>query len=223
MAQQRAYPLTFSVDYPDRDLSRLSTVFRLVAAIPILILLGLLTGTGADGWFGGSIGARFGDRVIDADMTNAFAGGGGLLFLPPLLMLLFRKKYPGWWADWNRELLRFANRVGVYLALMDDRYPSTDEQQAVRLDFPQPDGARLSRWLPLVKWLLAIPHYLVLFFLGIAAVGCVVVAWVAILVTGRYPRGLFGYVEGVMRWSNRVTAYAFVLVTDEYPPFSLDP
>jgi hypothetical protein len=138
-------------------------------------------------------------------------------------MQLFRGKYPGWWADWNRELLRFANRIGVYLALMDDRYPATDEPQAVRLDFPQPDGTRLSRWLPLVKWLLALPHYVVLAFLGIAAIACVVVAWFAILLTGRYPRGLFGFVEGVMRWSNRVVAYAVILVTDEYPPFSLDP
>ena len=118
-------------------------------------------------------------------------GGTGLLFLPPLLMILFRQKYPRWWFDWNLELLRFMNRVGVYFALMDDRYPSTDEQQAVHLDFAYPDAQRdLNRWLPLVKWLLAIPHYIVLFFLYIGAFFVVIVAWFAILFTGRYPRGL---------------------------------
>jgi hypothetical protein len=139
-------------------------------------------------------------------------------------MILFRQKYPRWWFDWNLELLRFANRVGVYLALMDDRYPSTDEQQAVRLDYPYPDvPTELNRWLPLVKWLLAILHYIVLFFLGIAAVVVVIIAWFAILFTGRYPRGMFDFVEGVIRWNIRVVAYAIVLVTDRYPPFRLAP
>ena len=145
-----------------------------------------------------------------------------MLFLPALLMILFREKYPRWWYDWNLELLRFENRVAVYLALMDDRYPSTDERQSVALDFPYPDVKQeLNRWLPLVKWLLAIPHYILLAFLGIAAIVCVIIAWFAILFTGRYPRGLFDFVLGVMRWGNRVAGYAFVLVTDRYPPFSL--
>ena len=139
-------------------------------------------------------------------------------------MILFRQKYPRWWYDWNLELMRFSNRVGVYLALMDDRYPSTDERQAVSLDFPYPDAKNgLNRWLPLVKWLLAIPHYIVLFFLFVGALGAVIVAWFAILFTGRYPRGLFDYVEGVGRWAVRVFAYSIVLVTDEYPPFRLRP
>ena len=139
-------------------------------------------------------------------------------------MILFRQKYPRWWFDWNRELLRFSNRVGVYLALMDDHYPSTDEQQSVRLDYPYPDAKHdLNRWLPLVKWFLAIPHFIVLFFLWIAAFVMIVIAWFAILFTGRYPRGAFDFVLGVLRWTNRVTAYAFVLVTDRYPPFSLQP
>ena len=147
---------------------------------------------------------------------------GGLLFFPPLLMILFRQKYPRWWFDWNLELMRFTARVTVYFALMDDRYPSTDEQQSVKLDFPYPDARTdFNRWLPLVKWLLAIPHYIVLFFLYIGALFVVIAAWFAILFTGRYPRGLFDYLVGVERWSNRVVAYAFVLVTDRYPPFSL--
>jgi hypothetical protein len=198
------YPVEFLVEYPDRELNRLTTAFRLIVAIPILILAATI---------GGSMGS------YGAGMA---AGGGGLLVLPPLLMILFRQKYPRWWFDWNIELLRFANRIGVYIALMDDRYPSTDERQGVALDFPYPDAAQeLNRWLPLVKWLLAIPHYIVLVFLWIAAVVMVILAWFAILFTGRYPRGLFDFVQGVMRWENRVIGYAFIMVTDQYPPFRL--
>ncbi len=202
------YPVQFSVEYPDRDLDRLTTAFRIFAAIPILIVVATLTGTGP-GWHWPWMLAL---------------GSGGLLFLPTMLMIVFRQKYPRWWFDWNLELLRFTNRVGVYLALMDDRYPSTDEKQGVTLDFAYPDAARdLNRWLPLVKWLLAIPHYIVLVFLWIATLFVTLFAWFAILFTGRFPRGLFFFVEGVIRWANRVAAYAFVLVTDEYPPFRLEP
>src|SRR6266571_6017635 len=153
--QQPMYPVQFSVDYPDRSLNRLTTAFRILVAIPILILLGSVSGS----TFGAAYkGSRF-----------AFSGAGGLLFLGPLLMILFRRKYPRWWFDWNLELQRFTNRVLVYLALMDDRYPATDQQQGVHLDYVYPDAGRdLNRWLPLVKWLLAIPHYIVLFFLWIA-------------------------------------------------------
>jgi hypothetical protein len=149
-------------------------------------------------------------------------GAGGVLFLPTALMLLFRRKYPRWWFDWNLELTRFTTRCLAYLALLRDEYPSTDEEQAVHLDLWYPDPpTELNRWLPLVKWLLAIPHYVVLFFLTLAAVACVIIAWLAILLTGRYPRGLFEFVTGVFRYSLRVGAYAFLLTTDRYPPFSL--
>jgi hypothetical protein len=207
-AGSTAYPVTFSVDYPERELNRLTTGFRLIVAIPILIVLAALGGEGA----------HYGN-----EQSWAFGGGaGGLLFLAPLLMILFRQKYPRWWFDWNLELLRLENRVCVYLALMDDRYPSTDERQSVQLELPYPDAERdLNRWLPLVKWLLAIPHFILLVFLWLAAVVAVIIAWFAILFTGRYPRGLFDFVLGVLRWGNRVVAYAFVLVTDEYPPFRL--
>jgi hypothetical protein len=210
-AGEERYPVQFSVDYPDRDLNRLTTAFRLIVAIPILIVYA-------------SIGGHEGAYGAGGDGSTIAVGAGGLLFLGPLLMIVFRQKYPRWWFDWNLELARFSSRVSAYLALMDDRYPSTDERQAVALDFAYPDAAQgLNRWLPLVKWLLAIPHYILLVFLWLAALVVVVIAWFAILFTGRYPRGLFDFVLGVMRWTNRVIAYAFLLVTDRYPPFRLSP
>lgn len=150
------------------------------------------------------------------------AAGSGVIVIPTALMIVLKKKYPRWWFGWNRELLRFINRVGTYLALMGDRYPSTDEQQSLRLDFPYPDVAKeLGRGLPIVEWLLAISHCIVLFFLCLGAFFAVIGAWFAILFTGRYPRGIFGLSRGVFRWHNRVVGYAFTLVTDRYPPFRL--
>ena len=203
------YPVQFAVDYPDRPLDRLTTAFRLIVAIPILIVLGAVSG---------------GTLESSNDRTKAavVVGAGGLLFVATALMIIFRQKYPRWWFDWNQELLRFTARVGVFLALMDDRYPSTDEQQAVHLDFVYPDAQRdLNRWLPIIKWLLALPHYFVLIFLYVGALLAVIGAWFAILFTGRYPEGLFHFVEGVMRWHNRVIGYAVILTTDTYPPFRL--
>jgi hypothetical protein len=172
----------------------------------------------------GTIGGYSGQWHAGAETSTVAVGGTGLLFLPPLLLIVFREKYPRWWFDWNLELLRFVNRVGVYFALMDDRYPSTDEQQAVRVDFDYPDARQgLNRWLPLVKWFLAIPHYIVLFFLYIGVFFAVIGAWFAILFTGRYQRGAFEFVEGVYRWHWRVIGYAFLLITDKYPPFRLAP
>jgi Domain of unknown function (DUF4389) len=200
-----SYPVQFDVDFPTRPLDRLTTAFRIVLAIPIIILLSILTSS-----------------VVQGDHhTSSFTLAAGILFLPLVLMLVFRQKYPRWWFDWNLNLLRFSNRVTAYLALLDDRYPSTDEEQSVHLDFPYPDSRQLNRWLPLIKWLLAIPHYVVLFFLWIASLVAVILAWFAILFTGRYPHDLFRFVVGVLRWTNRVNAYAFVLVTDQYPPFRL--
>jgi Domain of unknown function (DUF4389) len=206
-----AYPVNLSVEYPDRPLDRLTTAFRIFVAIPIMIVLGAVSGTT---W----------SFYSSSGTVHVVAGAGGLLFLGPLLMILFRQKYPRWWFDWNLELQRFTNRVLVYLLLMDDRYPSSDQEQGLRLDYVYPDVPReLNRFLPLVKWLLAIPHFIVLAFLWIAVFFVVIVAWFAILFTGRYPRGIFDFVEGVVRWGQRVVAYAFTLVTDVYPPFSLRP
>jgi len=204
------YALTFSVDYPDRSLDRLTTFFRIFTVIPIAIVAATVSG------------ATY--SYDTATATTTIAAAGGLLFAAPLLMILFRKKYPRWWFDWNRELLRFQARVGAYLALLSDQYPSTDEQQYVHLEVDYPNvETDLARGMPLVKWFLAIPHYIVLFFLYIAAFVCLVIAWFAILFTGRYPRSLFDFVVGVGRWHLRVAAYMFILVTDKYPPFSLEP
>ncbi len=97
------------------------------------------------------------------------------------------------------------------------------EEQSVHLEIDYPDVERdLNRWMPLVKWFLAIPHYIVLIVLGVIAVFAIIIAWFAILFTGRYPRALFDYVVGVGRWGLRVQAYVSLLVTDRYPPFSLD-
>jgi hypothetical protein len=203
------HPLVFDVEYPDRELNRLTSAFRIFTAIPIAIVLTAI---------GGSVTIATG-----AGTTTLAAGGAGLLVIPTLLMILFRQKYPRWWYDFNLELLRFHNRVGVYIALMDDRYPSTDDRQSVRLEVPYPDARYLNRWLPLVKWLLAIPHYVVLFFLYIGGLLAIIAAWFAILFTGRYPRGIFDYLVGVGRWSTRVTAYAVIRDTDRNPPFQLRP
>jgi hypothetical protein len=212
MQQMAQYPVRFSVDYPDRSLDRLTSAFRIFTVIPIAIVLGTVSGGNGWDW----------DWNNSSSTRTAAVGAGGLLFFGPLLLILFRQKYPRWWFDWNLELQRFGNRVAAYLALMDDRYPATDEHQSVHLDYPYPDAERdLNRWLPLIKWLLAIPHWIILFFLDIAALVVVIVVWFAILFTGHYPRGRFGFVEGVIRWHNRVLAYALVLVTARYPPFRL--
>ncbi len=184
-----SYPATLRIDYPDRDLNKLSTFLRIFYAIPIVIVLSLLP----------------------AALTAIF------------LLIVFRHKYPRWWFDFTQELARFGTRVGAYLALMTDEYPSTDEHQNVHLQLDYPNAKEdLNRWLPLVKWVLAIPHFIVLFFLGIAVFFSVIFAWFAILFTGRYPPSIFGFVEGFLRWALRVEAYAFFLTTDQYPPFSLD-
>ena len=205
-----AYPARLDVEYPEDGLSRPKTFFRIILVIPIAIVAGLLSGQMASSWPSGAGGTN---------VAAALTAGG--LFGPTLLMLLFRHKYPRWWFDWNLELTRFAARVGTYTSLMRDEYPSTDEQQAVRLEIDYPDAGRdLKRWMPLVKWLLAIPHYIVLAILGVASFVCVVLAWFAILFTGRYPRGLFTFVLGVHRWGLR-RAYMWLLTTDQYPLFSL--
>ncbi len=183
-----AYPLQYSVDYPEGPRNRLTTLVRLILAIPIIII---------------SIFAAW--QVI----------------VPTFFMILFRNKYPRWWFDWNLEVLRFVSRVNSYVLLLRDEYPATDDEQAVHLDMPYPEDGELNRFMPIVKWILAIPHYIVLYVLSLIVLVVSFIAWLSILIVGRYPRGMFDFTVGVMRWSNRVTAYAFVLTTDRYPPFRL--
>ncbi len=202
-----AYPASLTIDYPEGERNRLTTFFRLLMLIPILVILALLNPD---------------DMAASGSGWESWCAFGGFVFLPLVLMILFRNKYPKWWFDWNLAMIRFSTRVSAYCALLRDEYPSTDEEQAVHLQIVYPNAQKdLNRWLPLVKWLLAIPHYVVLFFLSIAALVLVILGWFSILFTGRYPRGWFDLVVGVERWSLRVTAYAFLLTTDKYPPFRL--
>ncbi|WP_226846825.1 DUF4389 domain-containing protein [Dehalogenimonas etheniformans] len=196
------YPATLSVDFPDKPRNRVSVGFRIFVVIPIAIVLGLIGGGSAPYW----------------------GTAGGILFFSVGLMILFRQKYPRWWFDWNLNLTRFTTRVTAFIALLFDEYPSTDEEQSVHLDLVYPDAKKdLGQGMPLVKWFLAIPHYFILFFLGLAAIVCAIISWFSILFTGKMPKSLFDFIVGVMRWGLRVSAYAFLLITDRYPPFSLEP
>lgn len=210
MADGADYAVRFDIDYPEK-LDRLTTAFRLIWVIPIAIVLGVLANNG-------------GGHYVDQAGRTIQTGGGGItagLFIATVLMIVFRQRYPRWWFDFAVELSRFSTRVGAYVLLLTDVYPSTTDAQSVHLDADYPDAAQLNQWLPLVKWLLAIPHYIVLAILSIVVVLATIVAWFAILFTGTYPRGMFDFVVGVGRWGMRVWGYAFLLVTDTYPPFSL--
>ena len=208
MTQDKKYPVTLDIDYSDKS-DRLTAAFRIILIIPIFIILALISGTNS----------------TDEESARAARWGiesGGLLIIPTMLMILFRQKYPKWWYNFNIELTKFATRVGAYFFLLRDEYPSTDEEQAVHINIPYPNVEKdLVNWMPLVKWFLAIPHVLVLCFLWIGAIIAVIIAWFAILFTGTHPKGIHDYIVGVMRWSLRVEAYALLLTTDEYPPFSL--
>ena len=209
-ATGRPYPIGLAVEYPERPRKRLSVFFRLVLVVPIVIIIALLVGTEYHWGFNGA----------GRDLAWATAG---CVIAPTVLMILFRHKYPRWWFDWNLNLNRFLFRTAAYLALLRDEYPSTDEEQAVHLEVAYPDAkTELNRWLPLVKWLLVIPHIVVLAFVNVAAHFCVIIAWFAILFTGRYPRALFDFVVGTMRWQARVVWYAVLFSTDRYPPFSFE-
>lgn len=190
------YPVRLTIDYPDRDLNRVTSAFRVFLALPVMFLISLVGGSSSNGFLTAPLG----------------------------LMLLFRRKYPRWWFDWNLQLIRLQTRALSYVLLLDDRYPSSDDAQGVHLEMDYPIASRdLNRWLPLVKWLLAIPHYIILIILWVGVILASIGAWFAILFTARYPRTLFTFIVGVLRWQNRVTGYAFTLLTDKYPPFRLTP
>lgn len=212
MAEAAAYPARFSVDYPDRPLNRLTSFFRIFVIIPIYIVFISLIGVSFT-WY---------SAPQPGGIHYQYATSAGILFMPLVLMILFRKKYPRWWFDWNLALTRFIFRISSYALLLRDEYPSTDEEQAIHLDMIYPDAkTQLGRGWPMIKWFLAIPHYFVLSVLAIVVLVCWVIVWVVILFSGRYPKGIFDFTVGVLRWSFRVEAYAFLLITDRYPPFSL--
>jgi mannose/fructose/N-acetylgalactosamine-specific phosphotransferase system component IIC len=218
MSENNQYAARLEVDYPEK-LDRLSSFFRVIWIIPIAVIISIIAGAGET--VNNTIVYDQAGRII---RTGRETSGGILsaLFIATLLMVLFRQRYPRWWFDFSRELTRFGYRVSAYAALLTDHYPSTVDEQSVHLEIDYPDVKNeLDRFLPLFKWFFAIPHYIVLAFLVVGAVFAVILAWFAILFTGRYPRGLFDYVVGVARWGLRVNAYAFLLVTDRYPPFSL--
>jgi len=208
---QQSYAARLDIDYPEK-LDRVTSFFRMIWIIPIAVILSLLSAVAS--W---SVVTETGETI-----TRSSGGIAGGLFAATMLMIVFRERYPRWWFDFAREFARFAARVWAYAFLLTDKYPSTVDEQSVHLEIDYPDVERdLNRWMPLVKWLLAIPHFVVLVILAIGAIFAIFVAWFAILFTGRYPRGLFDYVVGVFRWGLRVEAYALLLVTDRYPPFSL--
>ncbi len=212
------YPARLEIDYPEK-LDRLTTFFRLIWIIPIAIILGLISEAGQT--VTNTVFLNEAGEVIKTTQETVGGLASGL-FAATALMIIFRQRYPRWWFDFSRELTRFETRVGAYAALLTDQYPSTVEEQSVHLEIDYPDvETDLNRWLPLVKWLLVIPHYIILAFLSIAAFFAVILAWFAILATGEYPRSLFDFNVGVSRWWLRVAAYAFLLVTDRYPPFNL--
>lgn len=219
MENPTTYPARLEIDYPE-TLDRLSTFFRIIWIIPIAIILGLVSGAGET--VTNTVYLNEAGEVIRTtrDTIGGLAAG---LSTATALMIIFRERYPRWWFDFSREMTRFESRVGAYFALLTDQYPSTVEEQSVHLELDYPDvKTDLNRYMPLVKWFLAIPHYFVLAFLTMASVFFVIIAWFAILFTGQYPKSLFDYNVGVARWWLRVGAYAFLLVTDEYPPFSLN-
>lgn len=205
------YPASLEIDYP-KKLDRVSSFFRVFWAIPAIVISSLISGSGT---------VVYTDETGKQIMETAGGIAGGL-FAATALMILFRQRYPKWWFDFNLEFNRFSTRVGAYLCLLTDKYPSTEDAQSVHLNVDYPSVKKdLNKWLPLFKWLLALPHYIVLIFLTVGALFATIIAWFAILFTGKYPKGLFNYVVGVGRWGWRVTAYAFLLTTDKYPPFSL--
>lgn len=224
MAKSNNYPLTLEIDYQEKH-SRIKTLFRLFLAIPVLIIFLLLIGPGGSDYNNDDNITNETKIEQDCETDRNYggsAGAAGAVVIPTLLMIVFRKKYPKWWFDWNLEISRFGTRIGSYMLFLRDEYPSTDEEQAIHLNIQYPNVEKdLHRLLPLVKWLFAIPHYIVLALLCIPAIFAVIIAWFSVIFTAKYPRSIFDFIVGIQRWNLRVCAYSFLLVTDTYPPFSL--
>ena len=214
--EEHRYPVQFSIEYPEAS-NRLTVLLRAILAIPVFVIMQLVSGDLS--MFDPSYYDLESDTSWDPILSTA-----AVLWIAPLLMIVVRYKYPLWVFNTYLELSRFTARVEAYLLLLRDEYPSLDEEQAVSLQIEYPDvRGQLNRFLPIVKWLLAFPHYIVLVGFFFAVIAVTVVAWFTILIKGRYPRGMFSFVEGTLRWGHRVFCYAFMLTTDRYPPFSFRP
>ena len=189
-----------TVQLENRD--RKSVLLRIFLVVPMAIFISAFTA-----WSGS---------------TEASTFLSGLLFLPVLLALVFRGIYPSYILDFNRSLLALSTRVTAYILLLNDKYPSIEESADVKITFPDDEGgAKLNRYMPLVKWLLAVPLYLVGLVYTIYGIAVLIFTWFTILFTGKMPAFSADVLLGVTKYWNRVYGYAFLLVTDEYPSFSL--
>jgi Mn2+/Fe2+ NRAMP family transporter len=187
------------VDLDNRDKS--TALFRLFLAVPVLIFL--------------SSFSEFAD-----DLPGVL---GGLLVLPVVLSMLFRNVYPSYVLAFNKALLELSNRVNAYVLVLTDEYPSIEANQKVRLIYPEIDGGKkLSPWMPLVKWFLAIPLFLLGIIYAIYAFALTLVSWFSVITKGFYPEDKAEEVIKVIAYWNRLYGYALLLVTDEYPSFSLN-
>ena len=190
------------IDVTLTERNRLTAFFRIILVVPAFIFVASFSPTSA-----------FSD-----DAMSIYAG---LLALPAALAIIVRQVYPSYVLAFNDALLSLQTRVDAYLLLLTDEYPSIEENDVVSVTFPEVDAKQLNRWLPLVKWLLAVPLYLVGIVYVIYAAILTVIAWFSVLFTGNYPEFCAEGVVGTIAYWNRVAGYALLLVTDEYQTFSL--
>jgi len=192
------------IDVTMTERNRTSALFRLILVVPIAIFV-----------------AAFTPSVAGLDSGDMNSLNAGFFALPVALAIVFRQVYPSYLLSFNEALLSLQTRVNAYVCLLTDEYPSIEDNDVVSVTFPEVDAKALNRWLPLVKWFLAIPLYvvgIVYIFYGLFLTGC---AWISILFSGNFPEFCAEGIVGVIAYWNRVVGYALVLVTDEYPTFSL--
>ena len=192
------------IDVTLTDRNRVTALFRLVLVVPIAIFV-----------------ASFAPSIADSESSDLNALFTGFLALPVVLALVFRQVYPSYLLAFNEALLSLQTRVNAYVFLLTDEYPSIEENDVVSVTFPEVDAKALNRYLPLVKWLLAIPLYIVGIAYIVYGAFLTLFAWFSILFTGNFPEFCAEGIVGVIAYWNRVAGYALVLVTDEYPTFSL--
>jgi hypothetical protein len=191
------------IDVSLTERNRLTALFRLVLVVPMVIFI-----------------ASFAPAA-DLSSGDASYFMVGFLSLPVFLAIVFRQIYPSYILSFNEALLSLQTRVDAYVLMLTDEFPSIEENDVVSVTFPEVDAKALNRWLPLIKWFIAIPLYLVGIFYAIYAAFLTLIGWISILFTGNYPEKCAEGVVGTIAYWNRVIGYALLLVTDEYPTFSL--